>query len=123
MARILLLEDNIDLLSVLRQAIELGGHEVRAGSTGAEGITELEDHFAPDSIICDVAMPDMDGYAFLRHVRADPVYADTLFIVMSGNGEDRDRVLAHGADEYLVKPFSVRTLYDILARRFDETSS
>lgn len=119
MGQILLVEDNADLLNVLKQAIELSGHDVRAARNGAEGLRLLNaGNFIPDTIICDIAMPDMDGFAFLRHVRGQPEFAATYFIVMSGNGEDRDRVMETGADEYFPKPFSIHALLAALDRRY-----
>lgn len=118
MANVLLLEDNTDLLNVVQEAIALSGHEVHTARTGKEGLDLLSaGNFQPDTIICDIMMPDMDGLTFLRHIRQTPRYRDVFFIVVSGNGGDRDSMIAAGADEYLAKPFSIITLNMLIETR------
>jgi len=114
MASVLILEDHEDLLRVLTEAITLSGHEVAQARTGVEGLRLLETGLMPDIILCDIMMPDMNGMAFLQHVRAHPTCAQVRFIMMSGNGSDRASVLAAGADDYLTKPFSMPDLLSLL---------
>ncbi|MDL1900870.1 response regulator [Anaerolineae bacterium CFX9] len=121
MANVLLLEDNPDLLSVVQEAIELSGHDVRTAQTGKEGLELLAvGDFHPDAIICDIMMPDMDGLTFLRHIRQAPRYRDIFFIMVSGNGGDRDAVIEAGADEYLAKPFSIITVNTLIEAHSSE---
>lgn len=118
MANVLLLEDNSDLLNVVQEALELSGHVVHTALTGQQGLTALtQGNFIPDAIICDIMMPDMDGLTFLRHVRADQRFAGVFFIVVSGNGGDRETVLSAGANEYLAKPFSIVKLNALIDGR------
>ncbi len=118
MATILLLEDNNELRGLLRQALEFGSHQILEGATGVEGLRLLENAPAtPDAIICDINMPEMDGVTFIRHVRANPLWAKVYIIVLSGHEEDVEFALEAGADTYIQKPFSVLGLTNLLEER------
>ena len=123
MARILLLEDNHDLQVVLRQVGELAGHKVLTGRSGVEGLTILEQESEPfDVVICDLAMPEMDGVTFLQHLRGDPRWSSIYFVAMSGNEHDRVPAFEAGANEYLGKPFSIHDLNAMLAQYLSSRS-
>lgn len=122
MSSILLLEDNAQLLDVLREVVELAGHVVSTARNGLEGLAAIEAGAEPpDVIICDLTMPEVDGLTFLQHVRAHPVWKGVYCIAMSGGKDERDRALEAGADEYIVKPFSIVELSRILGRRNTKT--
>lgn len=115
MGRILLLEDNQELLDVLSEVIVLAGHQVRVAHNGREGLDILLDiSRAPDIVICDLVMPDVDGFAFIRQLRANPAWNNVFCIAMSGAKHEAKMALETGADEYLVKPFSITDLNDLL---------
>ncbi len=115
MGRVLLLEDNPELSDVLREVIGLAGHQVRVAQNGREGLDILLDiSRAPDIVICDLVMPDMDGFAFIRQMRANPAWNDIYCIAMSGAKHEAKMALEAGADQYLVKPFSIGDLSDLL---------
>lgn len=116
MALILLVDDQPSLLNVLREALEISDHTVEVARNGTEALALLDAGLTPRVILCDIMMPDMDGIAFLRNVRASAVYGGVFFIAMSGNGGDRAPVLAAGADEYLSKPFSIPDLLRLIDR-------
>lgn len=119
MTTVLLLEDNADMLLMMSQVLEWGGYSVMGGRSGQEGIQLLENHSAmPDIIISDLLMPIMDGIAFLRAVRQNPDWADIPFVVMSAysSAEDRHNALSNGADDFLVKPFTLEDFQAILNR-------
>ncbi|MBL8164586.1 MAG: response regulator [Anaerolineae bacterium] len=117
MCRILLLEDNADMQSLLRDLLEWGGHSVVAGRSGKEGLDALHMHHEmPDVIISDVTMPHMDGVAFLQAVRQNPNWQGLPFILMSANPYDERLdadVLAH-SNGVLRKPFSLEELDQLL---------
>ena len=114
MALILLLEDNLELRTLLQQALELGNHSIMAGSTGLEGLKLLEaSDTIPDAIVCDVNMPEMDGVTFIHHVRNHPEWSKIFIVVLSGR-EDYETAQDCGADAYLQKPFSVVALNRLL---------
>lgn len=119
MGRVLLLEDNWELLDVLREVVVIAGHEVRTATNGREGLDILLDlSRAPEIIICDLVMPDVDGVTFIRQVRANPQWDNIYCIAMSGAKHEAKLALEAGADHYLVKPFSIHELNDILDARY-----
>ena len=109
MANILIIDDDPEILRVLRKVLEAEGHSVREAS---EGKTALR-HFAGDPadvVISDVYMPEMDGIEFL--IRLKEAFPEARVIAMSGGGHlSKDRVLGAasmlGADSILEKPFTV----------------
>lgn len=111
MATILLLEDNVELRTLLQQALELGDHSILSGSTGADGLRLLEAQpIVPDVIICDMNMPEMDGVTFIRQVRGNPKWAETFIIILSGKEDSGDTARESGANAFMQKPFSVIAL-------------
>jgi CheY-like chemotaxis protein len=118
MTLILLLDDNAMLQMVLKEVIEFAGHNVLAVDDGKEGIAALEQADPlPDVIICDVDMPQMNGFEFLQRVRENPEWKHIFFVAMSGRKEDRRPALEKGADEYIAKPFSVIELNSVISKR------
>src|SRR5690606_35593081 len=115
MATILLLEDNVELRTLLQQALELGDHSILSGSTGADGLRLLEAQpIAPDAIICDMNMSEMDGVTFIGHVRSNPKWANTFIIILSGKEASGETAKESGADAFMQKPFSVVALNRLL---------
>ena len=119
MARILVIDDDRNLLDMLAMAIEDAGHEVLTARDGIHGQRKAEQG-EPDLIVSDVNMPGMDGFTLCRKLRAA---GHTLPIVLltARDGEiDEALGLELGADDYVVKPFSSRILMariDALLRR------
>jgi two-component system, OmpR family, phosphate regulon response regulator PhoB len=111
MARVLLVEDNLDDQKILRHALEDAGHVVQAASTGREGLV-LARGQAPDIILLDILLPDVPGTAVCKTLKGDVTTEAIPLIFVSARGEEIDRVvgLELGADDYIVKPFSVREL-------------
>ena len=119
MTKVLLLEDNPDMLLMLAQVLEWGGYEVIKGRDGLEGIHLLkETEPLPSVIISDLSMPEMDGYSLLQNVRHTPEWADIPFVIMSAHSspDDRRNALNQGVDEFLVKPFSLEDFQRVLRR-------
>ena len=115
MTMILLLEDNADMLAMLKQVLEWGDYEVRGCRGGVEGLAALATEPPPDIIISDMKMPDLDGLSFLKTVRERDSWSHIPIILMSGSHE-RDRALAGGADDFLNKPFSLESFQAVLNR-------
>ncbi|TFZ02506.1 response regulator [Ramlibacter henchirensis] len=101
--RVLVIEDNADVLAALRSKLELDGHTVSTAADGIEGLTRLLRQ-QPEVSIVDIGLPGLTGYEVARHARAAG-YAGRL-IALSGYGQERDRsdALVAGFDGYLVKP-------------------
>jgi two-component system phosphate regulon response regulator PhoB len=110
-ARVLVIEDDADLREVLRYNIAAAGHHVRAAGSGGEGLRLARDE-RPDLVLLDLMLPDMPGTDVCKRLKADPVTRAARVIIVSAKGEEIDRVVGFelGADDYVVKPFSVREL-------------
>jgi signal transduction histidine kinase len=103
--RILVVDDNIDAAESLGTMLAYSGHDVRVAHGGVEALTAARE-FAPNVMILDLGMPEMDGYEVAKAVRSDPRIAATRLIALSGYGQpdDRRRTADVGFDEHLVKP-------------------
>jgi DNA-binding response OmpR family regulator len=110
--RILVIEDNRNLATGLRNNLEIEGHDVSVAADGPSGLA-LARSSRPDLIILDLMLPGMDGYRVLASLREDGVDAPVL--ILSARGEEADKVLGFrlGADDYVAKPFG---LLELLAR-------
>ncbi len=107
-AKILLVDDDLVSLRILRKALETAGvYEIRTATDGARGLAEALS-FQPDLIISDKVMPNMDGLEFCRRVKTTNSLASTTFVILSAMTDPEARVegLDQGADDYLVKPLS-----------------
>ena len=101
---------------MLREAVELDGYHVKVAVNGEQGLALLQDGYVPAVILCDIAMPHMNGLELLRQVAPNAAWTDIRFIAMSGTDDLRREALASGANDYLVKPFKFRDLFDVLSR-------
>ncbi len=110
--RVLLAEDDAKVAKHLRQALVSEGYAVDAAQDGDEALW-LAENKPYDAIVLDVMMPLKDGYAVSRQLRRKGVATPILFLTARGEIEDKVRGLDAGADDYMVKPFSV---VELLAR-------
>ena len=110
--KILLVEDEPDLLQTLAFNFENEGYKVAKALDGKEAIKFLEDDDSISLVILDLMLPDMSGLDLCRHIRATDNLKDILVIMVTAKGEEVDRVVGFevGADDYVVKPYSVREL-------------
>jgi len=122
MARILVIDDNADLLQMIRTILESRGkHEVILSAEGQDGLAKAK-AAPPDLAIVDVMMPGMTGYEVCRRMRADPATSHVPIIILTARGQEVDRqaALDAGADLYLSKPVTMAELQqhvdDLLAR-------
>jgi DNA-binding response OmpR family regulator len=108
MARIVLIEDDVEIRRLVARALSSGGHDVESADRAMEGL-ELTVKGAPDLVLMDLGLPDVDGTELLRMIRA---VSDVPVVVITARGGDEVvvRTLDSGADDYLVKPFSVSQL-------------
>jgi len=106
MTRILLIEDNDDIRENVVEILELSGFEVYAANNGRQGV-ELALKHKPDIILCDIMMPEMDGYGVLEALNTHPDSKATPFIFLTAKAERLDirKGMELGADDYLTKPF------------------
>lgn len=114
MARILVVDDNTDLLQMIRLLLEeRGGHEVILAADGEDGLRKAA-RTPPDLAIIDIMMPGMTGYEVCRRLRQEPATADIPIIVLTARGQDIDRqaALEAGADLHIPKPISMAELLE-----------
>ena len=107
--RVLVVEDEQSLRLALVDALVAEGFDVMEAANGREGL-ELALREGPDVVLLDLMLPGMDGFRVLRALREDRLEAGVL--ILSARGEEWDRLqgFEYGADDYLVKPFSMREL-------------
>ena len=104
---ILVVEDEVPLVEVLRYNLENEGYRVSVATDGTEALTQIQAE-PPDLVILDWMLPQLSGIEVCRQIRTDPDAKDTPVIMLTARGEEADRVkgLVSGADDYVVKPFS-----------------
>jgi two-component system OmpR family response regulator len=123
-ARVLVVDDEPNILELLSVSLRFQGFEVATASTGAEGLDTART-FRPDAVILDVMMPGMDGFGLLKRLRADGVDAPVLFLTAKDAVEDKISGLTLGADDYVTKPFSLEevvTRLRVILRRSGKVS-
>ena len=110
-ARILIVEDEEPLTMLLRYNLEAEGYEVETSGRGDEADTRLKES-TPDLIVLDWMLPGLSGIELCRRLRARPETRQLPIIMLTARGEESEKVrgLATGADDYIVKPFSVPEL-------------
>lgn len=115
--KVLIIEDNADARESLRVLVELGGHEVRTAADASEGL-RIAESFAPDLVVCDIGLPDVDGYELVQSLRDKLAGHATRFVALTGYGsaEDRDRALNAGFDSFLVKPLRPEGFMDSMSQ-------
>jgi DNA-binding NarL/FixJ family response regulator len=103
---LLLIDDDPNLVLLVKDYLELRGYVVVTAKNGRDALKVLEKTI-PNLIICDVMMPEMDGYTFVKKVRETPQTSWLPILFLSAKGQIQDRVagLSKGADVYMVKPF------------------
>jgi two-component system KDP operon response regulator KdpE len=106
--RVLIVEDEPEIVRFLRAALTSAGYESRVAGNGADGLREAAT-LPPDLVILDLGLPDMDGTEVTRRLRE---WSKVPIVVLSARGQERDKIeaLDAGADDYLTKPFAVGEL-------------
>jgi two-component system CheB/CheR fusion protein len=109
--RILVIDDNEDGATTLKEVLELEGNAVRIAFDGRRGLA-LARSFRPEVVVCDIGLPGMDGYAVARALRADPATRDAYLVALSGyaHPDDVRRAQEAGFDRHLAKPLVLDAL-------------
>ena len=110
--QILLVEDEPDLLQTLSFNFENEGYKVSKAINGEKALKLLEENNSIGLVVLDLMLPDISGLDICRHIRSSDNLKDILVIMVTAKGEEVDRVVGFeiGADDYVVKPYSVREL-------------
>jgi two-component system, OmpR family, phosphate regulon response regulator PhoB len=109
---ILIVEDEKDLVGTLEYNLQREGFQTVAAYTGQEALTAVEGDPVPDLILLDLMLPDMSGNEICRKIRQEERTKAIPVVILTAKSEEIDRVVGFelGADDYIVKPFSVREL-------------
>jgi CRP/FNR family transcriptional regulator, polysaccharide utilization system transcription regulator len=118
MKKILLIEDNFEMRENTSEILELADYEVITAENGKVGV-QLAKNETPDLIICDVMMPELDGFGVLRMLSKNPATASIPFIFLTAKSEKSDfrKGMNLGADDYVTKPFDDVELLDAIEMR------
>ncbi len=111
MARILIIEDEPDIQQILEYNLREKGHKVFIAGNGEEGL-RIAHEKRPDLVLLDLMLPDVAGTEVCKALKSDPATRNVQIVMLTAKGEEIDRVVGFelGADDYVVKPFSVREL-------------
>lgn len=122
--RVLVVEDESTIAKTIRLALEAEGFEVRLAGDGLEALKEVRKD-APDIIILDVMLPKFDGFKVCRLLKFDKATGHIPIILSSARNSDADleRGRKAGADEYIVKPFDLERLVEIVKTRINRPVS
>lgn len=114
---VLIVDDEPNILLSLEFLLKEAGYDVRIARDGAEALSEIE-KVPPDLVLLDVMLPQLDGYHVCETIRASPKLKDVRILMLTAKSREveREKALALGADDYVVKPFSTRELVDNVRR-------
>src|SRR6266851_9878460 len=117
MPRVLVVDDSLSVRKMVERSLQTKGFEVLAASSGVEAMERIGSA-VPDLVVCDVVMPDVDGYRICEFVRAHPALGDTPVLLISGivNASVLERASHVRSNDVLRKPFTG----DELARKVEE---
>ena len=109
--RILLIDDEADILEFMEYNLRKAGHEVFTAQNGADGLRQAA-LYRPHLILLDRMMPVMDGMETCRAIRADPALRDTMIVFLSALSEEEHQIAGFGAgaDDYIAKPVKMKIL-------------
>src|SRR5258708_5351745 len=107
--RLLLVDDEDNLRSMLEAALSHLGFEVFPAANGRDALAAIDD-VKPDVVVLDVMLPDLDGFDVCRRLRSEGIKTPIVFLTAKDATEDKVRGLTLGGDDYLVKPFSLEEL-------------
>jgi len=117
--RILIVEDHATMREAMRMILEGDGFEVDEASDGPSALAAIR-RDPPDLVLLDLHIPGADGPGVLDELKGDPRTAEVRVLVVTATGEEgRADALAHGADDYFIKPFSPAALLSTVARMLD----
>jgi CheY-like chemotaxis protein len=113
----LIIEDNADILENTTEILTLAGFKVITAVNGREGVAAAENN-KPDVILCDIMMPELNGYEVLNALKRNPLTADIPFIYVTASAEKSEvmKAMEMGASGYVRKPFDVSDLMNAIGK-------
>jgi DNA-binding response OmpR family regulator len=120
--RILIVEDDYNILISLNFLMENCGYQTRTCGNGHDALAAAA-AFHPHLVLLDIMLPGLNGYEICRALRANPAHAKTKIVVLSAKGRESEIAKAHelGADAYLTKPFATRDVTDTVRRLLERS--
>ena len=114
-SKILVVDDEVDLVQMLRTILEKSEYKVATALDGMNAVV-LAQSYRPDLILLDIMMHEIDGWEVLKLLRMDPRTQRIPVVILSARSHPRDRIraLQEGAQDYLSKPFSIQDLLDTI---------
>lgn len=114
-ARLLIVDDEKDLVETLTFRLEANGYEVIKAYDGKEGLEKAQQE-KPDIILLDLMLPKLDGYKICRMLKSDDKYKDIPIILFTARAQDADKKIGKdaGANAYITKPFESKGLIDTI---------
>ncbi|MBB6345349.1 response regulator transcription factor [Nonomuraea muscovyensis] len=110
--RLLIVEDDPNILELLAASLRFAGFDVTTAKSGLDAVAAVQRH-RPDLIVLDVMLPDLDGFEIVRRLRGGGTHTPVVFLTARDETEDKIRGLTIGGDDYVTKPFS---LEEVVAR-------
>ncbi|MER7503302.1 response regulator transcription factor [Nonomuraea pusilla] len=111
-ARLLIVEDDPNILELLAASLRFAGFDVTTAKSGLDAVAAVQRH-RPDLVVLDVMLPDLDGFEIVQRLRGGGVHTPVVFLTARDETEDKIRGLTLGGDDYVTKPFS---LEEVIAR-------
>lgn len=124
MPRILLVDDEPNIVLALEFLMKKEGYETLTADDGEKALRAVREH-RPDLVILDLMMPKLDGYEVCQRIRSDPALKNVVIVMLTAKGREveREKGLAMGADLYITKPFSTREVVQKVRELLSETSA
>jgi CheY-like chemotaxis protein len=121
--RILVVEDSITTRQALVLTLQKAGYQVFQAQDGQEGIEQLQHQVGIQLVICDIEMPHVNGFEFLRHCQQIPGLADIPVLTLTSRNDEQYRLLASqlGTAAYMTKPYMEHKLLGMVANLLEET--
>ncbi|OIP02188.1 MAG: two-component system response regulator [Bacteroidetes bacterium CG2_30_33_31] len=116
--KLMAIDDEKSIRFILESTFK-SDYDIISWDNGLDALNDLQSGNLPDLIICDIEMPQMDGFEFITQVRASGFFDDIPLIMLSGKEDSKDKVRCFetGADDYLLKPFNPKELKARISRR------
>ncbi len=123
MTKILVIEDEVFIRENLIELLEIEGFQAIGAENGHQGVQLAKEH-QPDLILCDVMMPELDGYGALAALREDPASATIpfMFLTASADRSNLQKIREMGMNDYILKPFNVDKFLAAIAVRLNEST-